>query len=244
MKDKHVVWLSSDIGSVTNMRSAPSLTSRIVGQLDSLGRLCTYIEDVGEWSRYEQSGSFFFVRKDVHQAITLDADGMKIPVPFVGQNTKEAMLSRNDCGPACSVMLIHHYTDHRPTVDEFTKSIGAHIGHPYTTIAQNMRGMRRYDLYTGFSNRMNMTQVLRHLHNGLPVMSLVNYAHLTNRRFPHFVVVTGYELKGDHLQIIVNDPLLSAETEYRADRFSNALSRLVRQMPNQGIFRQVIESGR
>lgn len=138
---------------------------------------------------------------------------VELGVEHVRQDGVSAVLSRNDCGQACAVMLMRYLGVSVGSVDEYTRKLTWVRSHGLTTFGDHVRGMRGYGVDGVYRRPLRMVGVLRHLYAGEPVMVLVNYGVLyPGRNFGHFMVVVGTSMLGDRPQVVVNDPLSNVRT--------------------------------
>jgi len=193
------------------------------------------VEVQGDSTLYRLNNLLCRVHNDYHRFAPVKE--VLLPVPFVPQQGAGADLSPNDCGPACSLMLLRAYGKASGvTVDRLTRDMGAESGR-YTTIAENVRAMQKHGLQTASTNALNVSGLLTFLSSGKPVIALVNYQHIVpfGRRFAHFVVVTGCHVACDSLFFTVHDPLQDRSHTVSSDNMLRALSDPVKNLPYQGV---------
>jgi len=215
-----------------NKREQPSTSSMIVGTVNGAGELAIYIRSQphsdGIWHNFQgQDGKYYWIRNDVISMVNLsssDAISVK-PITYHSQNDANSNLSPNDCGPACSVMMLSHGKI-TTTVNEFMRVAG--INHTnYTSFAENMRGISRYGLTSTVRQGIHLSHILEYIiNNKHPVFSLIYINPLRpNEYYSHFVVVSGYKLSGWNLQIEIQDPNIrdGHNKLYSANAFAEAL---------------------
>lgn len=147
---------------------------------------------------------------------------VELGVEHVRQDGAGAMLSRNDCGQACVVMLMRYIGVRVSSVDEYTRQLTWVKRDGFTTFGDHIRGMAKYGVKGEYRRPLRMAGVLRLLEEGRPVMVLVNYGVLyPGKNYGHFVVVVGATMLGDRPQVVVNDPSSNVRT-IDAARFARA----------------------
>ncbi|MBU1621855.1 MAG: C39 family peptidase [Gammaproteobacteria bacterium] len=136
---------------------------------------------------------------------------VSLDVPHVIQWGPGANRSPGDCGPACTTKLVHHLTEHRPTVDEVAIAAGQPEGSHYTTLAQLAAGAAKYGLVLQWQRPLKLDAIRAELDADKPVLVLIHYGALAGRLDQgytggHFVVVVGYGRDEEGEYFLLNDP--------------------------------------
>lgn len=136
-----------------------------------------------------------------------------LDVPYINQEAPDARRYRNDCGPACVLMLMQ-YQDRKINVT--SPSITVDQLSAETSLAQSDIGLTSVELVTlarkhGLTLRVGSgideSFIVGQINAGNPVLCLISYAEILGRqnqgdRLGHFVVVTGY----DDFNVYYHDP--------------------------------------
>lgn len=136
---------------------------------------------------------------------------VNILVPYLSQWGEGANRSPGDCGPACAAMLVHHYTDQRPTVDEVAIAAGQPEGSHYTTLTQLTTGAAHYGLTLKWHRPILLDDIRAELDAARPILMLIHYGALPDRLDQnytggHFVLVVGYGHDEGGAFFLINDP--------------------------------------
>ena len=140
-----------------------------------------------------------------------DLEGRHVlPVPYISQNGPGANHAPGDCGPACVAMAIHFLTDHEPTVNQVSLAGGIVKGARWSTMEQNTKAARHYDLQPKHVRPLTIDQIEKEIKAGFPILALVKYDLLATDEDPnqssfngaHFVLIVGFSPR----TIIIHDP--------------------------------------
>jgi hypothetical protein len=134
-----------------------------------------------------------------------------LQIAYKSQYDPDAVLSRNDCGPACLAMLLNGLGVPATTDAVFHRTGAAAEG--YVSMAQLMRAGESYAAPLEFRKGWGLAELRAMLDLARPLIALVHYAVFSELvpgestqssfRGPHFVLVTGY----DEAHVVVHDPL-------------------------------------
>ena len=137
--------------------------------------------------------------------------GTNINMQFVSQLGEGANMHNNDCGPACTSMIILKATDTFVSPDQLYKLPG--WGAPSIDIGTNADQLQAvlhlFNVNSEKGNSLTVPIIKTLIDNGYPLITLVKYglfsdAGLTIKKgsFNHWLVVTGYT----NTEIITMDP--------------------------------------
>lgn len=146
-------------------------------------------------------------------------------IPYVSQRGDGAPLA-NDCGQACVVSLIHAYSDARPTVIEASRRAGLATGKT-TGNLDLIRLAQMYGVRLETEGGADYAFYVNELYEGRPAIALVNYWPIGAERFPHWVLVVGYDDTG---AVYIHDPYrrdLTGFTRLTRDAFTSAIEDVV-----------------
>ena len=252
-----IIWINAVGGSpsnAVNMRKSPSTSSEIVGKLSTLGVLAqvtgTSNQSDGVWYKFNfRDSKQAWIRNDVIDGVHLGYSPIQtrypviplkriLDVKFHSQNDRDSNMSYNDCGPASSTMMLEH-AGKSVTVNDFMVTAGINHG-GFTNFNDNIRGIARYGETSEARIGTRISDILYEVgYMGNPVFSLVYYHHLNaGKRYGHFLVPLGYEIKNGTLYIVAHDPNRIAYMRFTASDFSNAIGYVggSGNMPYQSLF--------
>ncbi len=134
---------------------------------------------------------------------------VQLEIPYISQLESGAKKFHNDCGPACGVMLIEAFTNHKISVDQFYVKTG-HTTDVYTSYGEIREVLYRYDVATEMIWGMDWEQLESILAEERPIIVLIKYKALvdamdthSNFQGQHFVVIVGV----DDQHVTIHDPL-------------------------------------
>ena len=134
---------------------------------------------------------------DITETIFPTEAATLLGVPHVSQLGTNAML-KNDCGSATGCMLIHYFTENRPSPDQFSNTVGKYDG-ANISVNQLMRGLAHYGVLNSFKRPTSIDHLEGSIDDGKPVILLFQYKYLPQevKQVPfdgwHFWVLDGYD---------------------------------------------------
>lgn len=221
-------WINGTSPAV-NVRSTPG--GAVVRTIDDKGELVRRggAQGVGTYHWYEYTflnGVKGWIRDDVHEAEALRASVL-LDVPYkkqFGDSTNDDR--NNDCAAACIAMLLG-FEGVNITVDEVTAVINQPEG--LVHFRHLIPAIEKLGFKSEVRQGQRLSNILRSLNDGRPMMTLVNYAWLRGSedyQYGHFVVPIGYELVGNLLTLIVHDPYNKASMRFHAGQFAKAIAEM------------------
>lgn len=200
-----------------NIRQAPIHSAAIVGQLNTRGMLAERINadwfNNSIWWHWRlTNGVTGWIAESVHKLYNLPIEGdysTVLPVPHLWQHAPEVADDHpNDCGSAGLASILSYYGIKR-TVDHVSNVAGLR-GREFSHFADLIAAAKYMGLKDAAHKRpCHIPDILASLDRGCPVLALVNYSLLIDKKnYGHFVVISGYRLTGDKMLMYIVDPNL------------------------------------
>lgn len=127
-----------------------------------------------------------------------------LAVPYLSQNSINASLSMNDCGPACEAMVARFLTNDTRTVNDWYMATGAGPG--LISIQEMYLAAQRMGYTLNVLRGQNLATLRSALDSNRPCILLVNPVGLRacGTTAPHFIVAMGYSKQS--LAFYCHDP--------------------------------------
>ena len=185
--------------------SSPVASEPPAGLIQKKKRFRVQDLDTNETTDYDNWGTAF-------KPVTL------LPVPYVSQLGEGAEAHKNDCGAACSAMLLRAYVNSTLTPDEFYTTFNI-TGDPYLSVLTMRNAMGKLGVLTNYKVGLTMADLFNTFATGKPAIVLIRYkvledAGLTEKHFegPHFAVGVGMDSK----YVYLHDPLYTNPSDGEA----------------------------
>lgn len=236
----------STVASFANVRAWPNDKSDDLGDVTA-GERVQYRPAVNGWYYVEKANGvkgWVAAWVCVIQDAPAEAPAVRLDVPFRSQQGAGASAYRNDCGPACALMLMA-YAMRRAgllepsaiSVDDVARDTAlASNGDSPLQLAEVSRVLTAYGIPNEVTRPLDLPRIRTLLDARKPPIVLVQYRHLAegNPAFGHYAVVVAYAAGGFWL----HDPYTGgAELYVTNDRLNAALTDMagIAAYPYQGI---------